>query len=192
MMSSTAAWLCACLGTLDTDVLIPGPPPRAWDRMLATAEAEGLAPALAVWLRRHPGDVPPAIAERFAARLQQSIARHVVMSRDLVTVLRALEGEGIPAIPLKGAFLAERVYPRPALRPMSDIDLLIRPEHRVRVDALVRGLGYRRGVDAHSWDFDVTYDGATFYDGRGGARLDVHWTLLNDPRFPWDRREADR
>src|SRR6185369_9232940 len=64
-------------------------------------------------------------------------------------------------------------------------------DDRLRVDEILRGLGYRRGSDAHSWAFDVAYDGATFYDGPGGARVDVHWRLLNEPRYPWRHAEAD-
>jgi hypothetical protein len=113
------------------------------------------------------------------------------MTRDLRTVLRALRAAGVPVIVLKGAYLAETVYPHPALRPMSDVDLLVMETDRVRADAVVRGLGFRRGIDAHSWAFDLAYDGATFYDGDGGARLDVHWRLLNDPRYGWNAAEAD-
>jgi hypothetical protein len=59
------------------------------------------------------------------------------------------------------------------------------------VDEVVRGLGYGRGTDAHSWGFDLAYDAAAFYDGPGGARVDVHWRLLNDPRYAWDHAEAE-
>ena len=192
MVTSAIAWLCSCLRGLDAGIETPGPPPVGWDRLLAVVEAEGLAPALALWLERHPRpDVPPPVAARLREGFRQALACHVVMSRDLGRLLRRLAEERIPAIPLKGAFLSETVYPHPALRPLSDIDVLVRAEDRLRVDAALRGLGYSPGIDAHSLAFDLAYDGATFYDGPGGARVDVHWRLLNDPRYPWDERETE-
>jgi hypothetical protein len=191
-MTPTTAWLCAYLAALTADADPPGSPPVGWDALTAVAEADGLAPALAFGLARHPdATVPGAVAARLAARFNVALARQVVMSRDRATLLRGLDDAQIPAIVLKGAYLGETVYPHPALRPMSDIDVLVRHGDRLRVDEVLRGLGYRRGTDAHSWGFDLAYDAATFYDGPGGARVDVHWRLLNDPRFGWRRAEAE-
>ena len=41
--------------------------------------------------------------------------------------LRALAARGIEVIVLKGAALAQTVYPSVALRPMGDLDVLVRP-----------------------------------------------------------------
>jgi len=93
-------------------------------------------------------------------------------------------------IPLKGPALAEALYPDPALRPCSDLDLLIRREHLERVDELLRRLAYRRMADAHSFRFDVAYDHATLYASPSGVHVDLHWSLLSEPRYAWNEREA--
>jgi hypothetical protein len=191
-VASTDAWLCAYLGALTSGPLSPAGPPAGWGAVADVAEAEGLAAALGYGLARRPDPtVPAAVALRLQARFKEALARHVVMSRDLAALLRALAAASIPTIPLKGAYLGEVVYPHPAVRPMSDIDVLIPADDRFRVDGILSGLGYRRGNDAHSWAFDVAYDGATFYDGPGGARVDVHWRLLNDPRCGWNRAAGE-
>lgn len=188
---STSAWLCGYLSSL-TGGPDPKTPPERWADVARLAEAESLAPALGFGLARCRDDaVPGAVAARLAERFRQALARHVVMSRDLATLLRALGEASIPVIPLKGAFLAETVYPHPAARPMSDVDVLVRSGDRLRVDAVLRGLGYQPGHDAHSWAFDIAYDAATSYDGPEGARVDVHWRLINDPRYAWNHAEAD-
>lgn len=187
-----AAWLCARVAARADDA-DPRPPPASWDEVVAFAESEGLAAGLALSLGCHHGggEVASAVGARLSARFREALARHVVTSRDLAVLLRALAAETIPAIPLKGAFLAEAVYPHPAARPMSDVDVLVRPAERLRVDEVLRGLGYRRADDAHSWAFDVAYDAATSYDGTNGARVDVHWRVLNDPRYGWNPAEAE-
>jgi hypothetical protein len=191
-VTPTDVWLCAYLAALTSGPPPAAGPPAGWDALAAAAETEGLGPALGYGLARlHDPTIPAAVAARLLAKFREALARHVVMSRDLATLLRALAAARIPTIPLKGAYLGETVYPHPALRPMSDIDVLVPMDDRLRVDEILRGLGYRRGSDAHSWAFDLAYDSATFYDGPGGARVDVHWRLLNEPRYAWSRVDGD-
>src|SRR5919198_872933 len=74
----------------------------------------------------------------------------------------------------------------PAVRPCTDLDLLIHRDAVLTVDALLQRLGYRRVSDEHSWDFDVGFDCATVYASSRGVHVDLHWSLLSDPRFYWD------
>ncbi len=134
--------------------------------------------------------MPGAVRERLSRHLVDSRARQLIFSRELAGVLRHFQAAGVPVIPLKGPVLGETLYPHPALRPSSDLDLLVRHETLLPVDALLRGLGYRRVADAHSWDFDIAYDRATLYEGAAGVRVDLHWGLLSDPRYSWNEREG--
>jgi len=45
-------------------------------------------------------------------------------------------------------------------------------------------------ADDHSWSFDIAYDQATLYEGAKDIRLDLHWGLVNDPRYAWNHREG--
>jgi hypothetical protein len=186
-------WLVACVGAIGTGRPAPAPPDGIdWPDVLVTAEVEDLAPALAHALAAAgwPG-VPPAARRRLTDELASSRARHLLMSRELAGVLRHGRAAGIAVIVLKGAVLAEAAYPDPALRPFSDLDLLVRSADRFRMDAALRALGHRRVADEHSWDFDVAYDGATLYETPGGVRIDLHWALLTEPRFLWNAGEAE-
>jgi hypothetical protein len=64
------------------------------------------------------------------------------MLPDLGAILRAASDADIAVLPLKGAVLAEQYYGEPGLRPMADIDLLVRPEQASRLDAVMAGLGF--------------------------------------------------
>jgi hypothetical protein len=163
------------------------PPVRLdWDLVLATVEAEGLAPALGVALKaRGAFGAPPVVQERLRQRLVQSVGRQLALGRELARVLEACQAEPLPVIPLKGPVLADALYADPAQRPFSDLDLLIRRERLRDADRLLRGLGYRRLADAHSWEFDVAYDRATLYESREGIQVDLHWSLVSDPRYGW-------
>lgn len=191
-MTTETRWVLACLRSLQR----PGPPPAPatpldWDRVLAVAEAEGLAAPLGFALRTNaPASMPAAVRARLSRHLAEGTARHLILRRELGRTLRGLARDGVAVIPLKGLVLAETLYPDPALRPSSDLDLLVRPEAVLAVDGLLQGLGCRRLADAHSWSFDLAYDRATLYEGPGGVHVDLHWSLLSDPRYVWNELEG--
>jgi len=65
-------------------------------------------------------------------------------TRELQTVLVALDAEGIEPIVFKGAALAHTHYAESWLRPRLDADLLIAPDQRRRVFEILARLGYRQ------------------------------------------------
>lgn len=189
-VSLEQSWLLACLRALGKGLAPPAPPRHLdWDALLEVAETESLRPALAHALEAQAA-VPPGVRRRLGLDLAASAGRHVVMTRELAAVLQGCAREGLDVLVLKGPVLAESVYPHPALRPFSDLDLLVRPADRLRADAILRALGHRRVADDHSWEFDVTWDGATLYETPAGVRIDLHWALLTEPRFAWSPDEA--
>lgn len=193
LVTAEIRWLVACLRSLEGHETPSPPAVLDWEGFVALAEAEGLAPALAFALKASgPAARPRAVQERLDRRLADGIAGQLILGRELGRLLRHFEREGVPVIPLKGPALAEMLYPHPALRPASDLDLLIRREALVTVDGLLQALGYRRFADAHSWDFDLQHDRATVYAGPAGVHVDLHWSLLSDPRYAWNEREEAR
>lgn len=190
-LDAETRWLLACVRSLEGRPVPPPPASLGWDHLLAVAETGGLAPALGFVMKtKPPAAVPSPVQARLHRRLTGCIAGQLILGRELGRVLRRFEREGIGVIPLKGLVLAEMLYPDPALRPSTDLDLLIRPETRFRADGLLLDLGYRRHADAHSWSFDVTHDHATVYEEPGGVRVDLHWSLLSDPRYAWHEPEG--
>lgn len=186
-MSPEFQWVLACVRALQAQMELPPPGAVDWNVVLAVAEAEGVAPALGFAFRRNaPAAMPAAVRERLRLHLADRMAGHLILTRELGRLLRSFERAGVPVIPLKGPLLAETLYSDPALRPSSDLDLLVRPETLLTVDRLLGSLGYRRVADDHSWNFDLAYDRATLYAGAGGVHVDLHWSLLSEPRFAWN------
>jgi hypothetical protein len=185
-------WILACVGSLGGPHAPPAPDGTlSWDRVLTIAEAEGLAPALGFVVdAAPPAAMPLAVRARLRQALTDSTAGQLILGRELDRLLEALDREALPAIPLKGPALAETLYPKPVLRPSSDLDLLVRPETVLGVDGVLHRLGYRRLADDHSWDFDLAWDRATLYEGPAGVRVDLHWSLLSEPLYAWDEAEG--
>jgi hypothetical protein len=114
--------------------------------LLAWVSRQGLAPLLYDRLQRLDliDALPPSITTTLQRLYYANAVRNDLLYRELHGALRALQDAGITPIILKGAALAETVYAQRALRPMSDTDILIRPEAVDRAAAILADLGYTR------------------------------------------------
>jgi Uncharacterised nucleotidyltransferase len=119
-----------------------------WAYVTWRAENNRTIPVLEYHLRRlgvlHtlPTDVKTYI-QRWTA---MSRVRSVLEFRNLVTILDALEQAGVACFLVKGPDLALLYYPDPMLRPMTDVDIMIRPSDAALVQKLMFELGYRHGI----------------------------------------------
>ena len=113
-----------------------------WEYILAAAGKQGVAPLLARWVGQGRDGVPRDVTGRLTSANWASHFRSRAQLDQLRLVLAATAAMGIAVMPLKGAALATRYYPAPALRPMSDLDLLVHPADLPRMAAVLRGLGY--------------------------------------------------
>lgn len=59
----------------------------------------------------------------------------------------AFEEHGIDYMPLKGILLKQD-YPHPEMRPMGDLDVLIKPSQYDQIRPIMEQLGYREGVES--------------------------------------------
>jgi hypothetical protein len=85
------------------------------------------------------------------------------------------EAEGIPYAAMKGTHVRECVYPDPALRPASDIDLLIAGSDRRRAARVLLEAGYA----VHAEPANISHE-ATF--SLGAVDIDLHWNILRPGR----------
>jgi hypothetical protein len=119
--------------------IVVGPDLR-WERVVHLAAWHRLSPVVYVRLRGSPA--PPAVLETLEAAYYETAARNLRLLAALDEILAGLDAAGIPAIVLKGAALVETVYADPALRPMSDLDVLVHPHDLAASVEVVRTLGY--------------------------------------------------
>jgi hypothetical protein len=111
-------------------------------------------------------------------------------------ILNACEEAGIQAILLKGAALFHLVYPEPGLRPMRDIDLLVRPEQVMILKQILNTLGYHARLRARHWSIPQHHQPPVTRE-LGGVPIDVeaHTELFDEfwqASFPPARALFDR
>ena len=124
-------------------------------------------------------DCDAPIRQSSVVHHQLQVLAEAVQVRELTRVLRALEDAGAAPVVFKGAALAHTHYPESWRRPRYDADLLIAPESRVPVFAILRSLGYEQRVFVSG---DLVMYQAPFerVDHLGIEHaLDIHWRIAN-------------
>jgi hypothetical protein len=123
-------------------------PVRDWDRDAWRAAAwivywQSALPWLAERVRVTDAPIPQELAKWLLVMEEDCRERTRRMLVAAVEFVQALRDVGVDSIPLKGAAIAPLYYPDPLLRPMGDIDVLVRRKHVARGIAVLQSLGYR-------------------------------------------------
>jgi hypothetical protein len=126
--------LAACRGSG-----IPNPAEVVdWDALLEQAVAWRVAPLVYRGLKQAPGLAPQPTLALLRRQYAVTAASNLRQFHLLEAVLRAFAERSIPVMLLKGAALVRLAYRDPGLRPMGDVDLLVRREDlRRAADALL-------------------------------------------------------
>lgn len=116
--------------------------PEVWDDLAVAAIALGLAPLLHERVHNHGLVVAPSAQAKLAVTYQATQRRNQAIASQLAELLAAMHAAGLDTLALKGGYLAFHLYPDPALRGMSDIDLLFRPADLPAAETVLQQLGY--------------------------------------------------
>lgn len=143
-----------------------------WDELYSIADDQTLAGILYLPLRdlsakgaEIPEDALSKFHQAFCGEVYYSVNREKMLDE----VLEAFKQAGVRGLPFKGWLLKE-YWPVPALRHMSDIDMMIDRADRKTTDSIMTGLGYTRGLGNHAvWVYsekDVMFElhDQMFYD----------------------------
>jgi hypothetical protein len=137
---------------------------------------------------------PDAFPSEFLARLHanaEAISRNnLLLTGELVKILKLFAAHDLPVFPFKGPPLAQQLHGNLAMRPFSDIDLMIPRAEVIRARDLLKGIGYEprpiltpRLEEAH---LRFEHDRA-FEELRSGAHLELHWRFFSGyVAFPLD------
>ena len=163
----------------------------SWTQLWDQAWLNGLAPLvfhnlrtldLTTWM-------PAAVWRQFEADYYNTLSDNLLLEAEMVRVTDCLAQNGIDRLLLKGMVLGELLYPDPALRPSSDIDVMVRHEQLGQAQAVLRDLGYTiqpgRQLDFQlARSYDIPYVRAT--TSGQPVLLELHWNLAEPGLFNLD------
>jgi hypothetical protein len=150
------------------------------------AHLQGLAPQLFQIVRGQPL-IPAPLERELRGFYYANAARNSRLFHELHRVLSRFAAEGVPVMALKGAALAETVYGNAAVRPMTDLDLLVPPAQVRPAQAALAGLNYSMDCREPWPGFSRRYRSVMEYQqsdtGRHSVRVDLHWWPLDVPYY---------
>ncbi|OHB63374.1 MAG: hypothetical protein A2Y76_11970 [Planctomycetes bacterium RBG_13_60_9] len=141
------------------------------DELCRLASRFGLEPILQSLLR--PSDLSPDLWTRWQHLRMLSLRENARACRTVSSLFVHLQSAGISAAVMRGLSLAYTLYPDPSLRPMHDIDLLIKPEDAAGFEAALQAVGHTPAKRLRS---QLVY--------RVDERvIEVHWSVLTAKRY---------
>lgn len=154
---------------------------RDWEDFTRLSVEQRVAPLVYAALRSgEPAGLAAHVsgpARDALARVYYTVtARNQVLFQEMERFLPALAGAGIPVVALKGAALAQTLYPEAGLRPMSDVDLLIPGTYLRQAVRLFRRLGYIQEK--------ITYHAVMRGGPQNACAVEIHWHLVPNQAKP--------
>jgi len=149
---------------------------QAWRKLVLEAECRGLCGLALERVESLGIRASTAMEGRLRAGKTNAAAEELNTVHEAQRVLGVLHDAGVPVLLLKGLALLATVYRRPGLRPMGDIDLLIRPEDVERATKALTRIDCRRGAEFVRDDFFPRYYYETEWITRSPrpVRIDLH------------------
>lgn len=160
--------------------------PSEWEQVRQRARHHRLSPLVF----KHTAEagllavMPAAVREALKAEYCATLVANRALQIELSTILDALQARHVEAIPLKGVSLATRYYPELALRPTSDIDLLVRPSQVPASIQALETLGYvpHRGSETLAGKHALRFLEHQL-SKPNGRLVELHTTLSRAPSY---------
>ncbi len=156
-----------------------------WNGVVENAIDHGVSPF--IWHHIKPFaqalGIPRSVNNKFSNLYLRSVGKGEVIRNQLHSLLQLFEQNGFPVIVVKGAYLADKVYQDFSIRPMTDIDILIKPEdaHSVENTLLASGYGALKSTSE-----PISSNHYIYKPICNGVRVEVHIDLRsrdNDRSF---------
>jgi hypothetical protein len=173
-----------------------------WPQTATLARWQGIAPRLArsLVVSGVAAEIPDSVGEQLQSQYFATMARSLVLHRELERVVEELGRYHIDVMLLKGAALVPLVHHDPGVRIMDDLDLLVHREDLALADRVIRNLGYVASASApvalpaSDGADPLPHHLAALVRADGGVTIELHHRLGDsyspldfDPEGLWDR-----
>lgn len=150
-----------------------------WESIVQLAVIQSVAPLFYHRLKTvYPKiNIPANLKQNLQKSYLASVIRNVQLYNELSEVLKALRNENIPVIVLKGAHLAETIYGNTALRPMCDVDILIKKTDLLKAEKKLLEMGYSSSREDDIEVACTKHHHLPPLVKQGSAPVEIHWTI---------------
>ncbi len=156
-----------------------------WKYIIDTAQEEGVACLIYNRIKENSLEhfLPEYALNHLETIYYSHSAHNTLIYEEFQLVAAALKKESISFIPLKGLILAANVYKNIALRPMKDLDFLVKKEDIKSSVRIFKNLGYHLLLDLDKTLINpYAYSITLTKENAGNASffsIDLHWHIFN-------------
>lgn len=153
-----------------------------WQNVLKSAYYQGIAPLLYRNLK-DIRDIPSEVISALKKAYYWNMARNMYFYTELRRILEAFGEKDLGVIVLKGAALARSVYGDIALRPMGDIDLLVRKGDLDCAEQIMSALGYmtQLGNQSQEWYRQNHFHLSPYIAPNRPVIVEIHHHIIDHP-----------
>jgi hypothetical protein len=152
-----------------------------WEKVLKYAEWHELTPLICHALIDSGCSLPSATSEHLVSTTRQNAQKNLLLTAELLRIMRTLVGEGIRAIPYKGPVLAASTYGNLAVRDFCDLDILVAEQDVQRALSMMLELGYRGEYSltpAQEPRYLRTACEYNFVHQGNQVQVEIHWQVV--------------
>ena len=156
---------------------------EAWEEWIAKADVDHLDQGsfrlIPLLYKRLRGmGVRKKIMNLFAGIYRMAWYKNRTLLYTATQVIQSMNNVGIQSLLLKGGSHSMLYYKDFGVRPMWDVDIMVKTEQAIEAHELIECLGWQpidRPINAH-----MLYRHASGYRDAKGNELDLHWHLLHE------------
>ena len=154
---------------------------KEWDAFIDLAYEHGVFPLVYKALKQHEELISQNVLHSMKMANMDIVKENMLMSAELIKVMKLLEQNGIKAIAFKGPTLAQLAYGDIALRQYSDLDILIKYSELQTAMEVLQNNDYLLDKDEK---FKISkqnsiYHDVTFYSS-SNISIELHWQLFSN------------
>ena len=152
-----------------------------WSYLLRLASNHWITPLL-YWHLNEADDaaIPSSVMEELKDEFQNDWMRNLFLIGELHAIVELFAANGIPALPYKGAVLAQYAYGNVALRAFSDIDILIDKCDLRKIKELLFSVGYEPSEELNETQEKIYILSGYHYEfehSSRGTHVEIHWAV---------------
>ena len=162
-----------------------------WKEFINLAFSHGVFPLVYHTLKTHDNRIPNNILKSMKTYNRSIAQQNMLMSAELIKVMKLLKENNIEAIAFKGPTLAQMAYGDIALRQYADLDILIQKDDVYKVYELFKN-NYTRSLQRSENQEDIWFKYAhdLGLTGANGIHIEFHWRML-DSDHPINLNDID-
>ena len=147
-----------------------------WQLLRRLLEYHEVSPFVYLALRGYEKKLPPEIFRYLYCCYYYAISDNMDKTSEYQALRSAFEVKGVEILPIKGMALLDDIYSELFIRPMTDIDILVKKEDIARASEIFHNLGYRKklyGLKESYWLESQCH--LAFFKDR--SLVEMHWGL---------------